>query len=665
MATKVKGITIELSADTTGIEKALKDVNKELNSTQKQLNSVNKSLKLDPGNLDLLEQKQRLLAKATEETTKKLEALKQAQASVAANGGEGSQAQYDALTREISDTQQKLNSLNQEQMTFNKELQSAQTASSSFAQGLSKVGNSATAVSEATRGLSAAAAAALGGMVALAVQAGNQADEWATMSQQLGISVETLQKFQYASSRIDVGMGDITGAVTRMVSSLSSASDVYDRIGVKIKEQNGDYRDTEDIFFDTIKALSEIENETERDATAMKIFGRNAKELSGLIDDGGKKLQALGDEAESIGVIISDEDVQKLNDFNDLLDGMKMQIQAALVDLAIPVVDALRPLIAAVADAVKTVATALANMNPVIIKIMAVVLLIIAAISPIAGLIGKISFALIGLTSAIPAAITGITSLNAALAALAANPVVLTVAGIIAALALLGIAIYECVKHWDEIKGAANSAFNGVKGHITSNISNIVNFAQVVKTAMGAIPAVVKKIGEAFASVAQKISSVVTQIASSFNSLTTKAREAGSKVIKSFTQGIESAINSVTSAIQRLAQAVSNIWNSMSIEASMAGSRVARNFSQSYNMSTSTLKAPTVQKSSSGGKYSSTASTDSVVKAIDSLALAISRQNASPTNVNVELVGSARNIFDTVRVQNSKMITSTGYHALA
>ena len=212
---------------------------------------------------------------------------------------------------------------------------------------------------------------------------------------------------------------------------------------------------------------------------------------------------------------------------------------------------------------------------------------------------------------------------------------------------------------------AAGNAFAGVKGYISSTIGNIINFAQVVKAAVQAIPAVVNKIGEAFGSVAQKIASVVVQIATSFSNLSSKAREAGSKVIKSFTQGIESAINSVTSAIQRLANAVSNIWSSMSMEASMAGSRVARNFSQSYNMSTSTLKAPTVQRATSSGRTSSVSSADSVARSIDALAMAINRQNTSPTNVNVELVGSARNIFDTVRVQNTKMVTATGYHALA
>lgn len=103
MATKVRGITIELGADTSGLSKALTGVNKEIGSTQRQLKDVERLLKLDPKNTELLEQKQRLLGNAVEQTESKLEALVKAQTEVGERlkeTGEG-QEQYDALTREI------------------------------------------------------------------------------------------------------------------------------------------------------------------------------------------------------------------------------------------------------------------------------------------------------------------------------------------------------------------------------------------------------------------------------------------------------------------------------------------------------------------------------------------------------------------------------------
>lgn len=107
MADRIKGITIEIGGDTTALSKALSGVNKEINSTQKQLRDVERLLKLDPGNVTLLEQKQRLLADSVEQTKQKLDSLKSAEKQVQQQFAQGkvSQAQYDALQREIVATE--------------------------------------------------------------------------------------------------------------------------------------------------------------------------------------------------------------------------------------------------------------------------------------------------------------------------------------------------------------------------------------------------------------------------------------------------------------------------------------------------------------------------------------------------------------------------------
>lgn len=107
MADRIKGITIEIGGDTTALSKALSGVNKEINTTQKQLRDVERLLKLDPGNVTLLEQKQRLLADSVEQTKQKLDSLKNAEKQVQQQFAQGkvSQAQYDALQREIVATE--------------------------------------------------------------------------------------------------------------------------------------------------------------------------------------------------------------------------------------------------------------------------------------------------------------------------------------------------------------------------------------------------------------------------------------------------------------------------------------------------------------------------------------------------------------------------------
>lgn len=116
MANRIKGITVEIGGDTTKLQTALKGVNGEIKNTQAQLKDVEKLLKLDPGNTELLAQKHKLLSDAVSETKAKLDSLKTAaeQANTALVNRDISQEQYDALQREILETEQDLKTLEEQ-----------------------------------------------------------------------------------------------------------------------------------------------------------------------------------------------------------------------------------------------------------------------------------------------------------------------------------------------------------------------------------------------------------------------------------------------------------------------------------------------------------------------------------------------------------------------
>ena len=162
-STKVRGITIELGADTSGLSKALKSVNQEIGSTQKQLKDVEKLLKLDPHNTELMEQKQRLLGERIGETKTKLEALKEAQKQVGdelKKTGEG-QEQYDALTREIANCTNELKALEKEANSASVAMQSISAAGEK----LKDVGGKISGAGQALMPLSAAAAGIGAGII--------------------------------------------------------------------------------------------------------------------------------------------------------------------------------------------------------------------------------------------------------------------------------------------------------------------------------------------------------------------------------------------------------------------------------------------------------------------------------------------------------------------
>lgn len=113
---RIKGITIEIGGNTTKLNEALAGTDKQIKQTQTSLKDVERLLKLDPGNVELLTQKQRLLTDAVEGTADRLRTLEDAaqQAEQALSRGEISQGQFDALNREIVETQLNLEKLSKE-----------------------------------------------------------------------------------------------------------------------------------------------------------------------------------------------------------------------------------------------------------------------------------------------------------------------------------------------------------------------------------------------------------------------------------------------------------------------------------------------------------------------------------------------------------------------
>lgn len=120
MADRIKGITIEIDGDTSKLSKALKDVNSELKQSQNKLKDIDKLLKFDPGNTTLLQQKYKTIGTEIEATKKKLETLKTAesQTSQALANGDITEQEFEALQREIIETEQKLQSLTKEFKEF-------------------------------------------------------------------------------------------------------------------------------------------------------------------------------------------------------------------------------------------------------------------------------------------------------------------------------------------------------------------------------------------------------------------------------------------------------------------------------------------------------------------------------------------------------------------
>lgn len=479
MAGRIKGITVEIGGDTTGLSDSLKSVNKEIKSTQSQLKDVERLLKLDPTNTNLLQQRQKLLAKSVEETRNKLGSLKEAEKQVQQQVSEGkaSQEQYEGLQREIIATEQQLKSLEAAAATSNAALSKVSTVADEVATATGKI-------ADKTKVLSGAAAGILGAAVGSAFSAGSSADDINTLSKQSGFSTEDIQAWQYASDRIDVSVNDIVKSAQKMkknmVSTSSDVSNAWQRLGVSVTDSNGELRNSTDVFYDVVAALSTVENETERDTLAMTLLGKSSDSLAGLIDDGGEAFRQFGQEAKDAGLILEQDALNKANEFNDALDKLKAQSAGTFASIGTEIAGMLLPFMEDLGAAVSSALEWLRSLDENQLKMLGTVLLVIAGISPLFGIISSVASGVSSVSEAINGAMTLLPKLQSAFSSvfsfIAANPIVLLIAAIVALVALIatkGDEIQAILQNVDDfLQGVFATDWTTIFGPVLGSVLN-------------------------------------------------------------------------------------------------------------------------------------------------------------------------------------------------
>ena len=465
---RVKGITIEIGGDATGLSKALEGVNKSINNTQSQLKDVNKLLKLDPGNTELLRQKQQLLSKAVGQTTDRLESLKQAAAQLKASGVDENSEQFMALRREIIETESSLDSLTQAANSSN-------AALSKIADTADEIGSKAQKVADATSGLSKVAGAGLaaaGGAVVKIV------DAYADSEQLIG-GVETLFKdsageikraaadaYKTAGLSANEYMETVTGFSASLISSLAgdtrkaasyadmAITDMADNankmgtdIGMLQNAYSGFARGTF-VMLDNLKlGYAGSQGEMER-------LLADAEALSGVKYD----ISNFADIVDAIHVVQTEMGITgtTAKEAAETVSGSVASFKSSVSNLMAGMGDADADMEQLTGNVVESFETMAANILPVLrniwdnlpggAKFALGAMGVMAAISPIAGGIAKISGAVSSLTKILP-------TLGTAFKAAFTNPVTWIVA-LVALLAVKG----------DEIQGILQKVDNFLQG---------------------------------------------------------------------------------------------------------------------------------------------------------------------------------------------------------
>lgn len=376
-----------------------------------------------------------------------------------------------------------LNQLTNELADVNNKLEESGETSNSSSQSIGNLATSITTTTAVIASMISAVQQVVQAIGEVATRSTEWADDLETLSSQIGVSTTTLQEWAYASDFVDVSVETLQGSMTKLVRSMSeaqngstSAQAAFDSLGVSYQNIDGHLKSTEQVFYEVIDALGGIENVAERDAISMAIFGRSAQDLNTLIEAGSGSLQAYGREAQQLGIIMSEDQIQALssmqNSFdklNNVMNASKNLLSASVAPLFASIADAISqvdPAILAVVGGFGSLISVVSNLAPLLQGVAAITQLLTMS---------KIATAAATTVETVAEAGLGATAMATNVALL---PQIAIALALTAALAGLAYAIYKIIDLLTQEADAADKAAsstekfaNASRGSSSSNDS--------------------------------------------------------------------------------------------------------------------------------------------------------------------------------------------------
>ena len=459
---KIRGITIELGADTSQFNKAMSEVDKTLKNTQTQLKDVNKLLKLDPSNTELLRQKQEFLSSAINDTKDRLKTLKQAYKDLDGQNTEEAKAQQQALAREIIETKQNLKSLKNEYKEFGSVAKQQLEVVGSK---MKEAGEKITSVGTKMTATVTAPIIALG---TIGVSYNAQIEQYRAMFTTLTGSAEEADKIikqlQEDAQKSPFDSASLISANQYLISAGVSAEEARKTIldlGNAVSATGGGSAELERMA----QNLQQIKNVGKATSQDIKQFANAGINIYGLLaETTGKTVEqvkdmdvsyemlatALAKASEEGGRYAGAMEAQGQT-LNGSLSATKESIQMLLGEIT----ESAMPIIVQVLQKIREIITWLTSLDDDTKRTILIVGAVVASLGPLLVIIGQIVSICGALVSAIGMLFSPVGAIVVAIGALIA----------------IGVLLY---KNWDTIKEKATSIWTA----ITNTISNKINSAK-------------------------------------------------------------------------------------------------------------------------------------------------------------------------------------------
>lgn len=211
--------------------------------------------------------------------------------------------------------------------------------------------NSAASAGKFALGVGTAAAAGATALMGVATKSAETAKEIDVMSERVGFSKQAYQEWSYIAEQCGTSMDTLQGGITDLAEKMDDAkagtgeaAEIFDRLGVSVVDSNGNLRDQQAVFEETILALQGMENAAERQALATKLMSTTGEELLPLLNSEAGSMEEMKQKAHELGLVMSDETINAGSEFSGTLREVESMFSAVVTQIGtqvMPVIMAL------------------------------------------------------------------------------------------------------------------------------------------------------------------------------------------------------------------------------------------------------------------------------------------------------------------------------------
>ena len=179
-------------------------------------------------------------------------------------------------------------------------------------------------------------------LISMTKEAASNADDLLTLASVTGTTTDSVQELNYMADLTDVSFDRIKDSLKETTNKMQEAAtgtgdayEAYKQLHVEITNADGSLRSAQAVFLDTIDALGDMKNQTERDALAMDLMSESAQELNPLIDLGGEKMRAYAQEAHDMGYVLDNDALKSLQGVDDAYSRLQKTQEGVKNQLAV------------------------------------------------------------------------------------------------------------------------------------------------------------------------------------------------------------------------------------------------------------------------------------------------------------------------------------------